>query len=343
VGKERVTHKAIATVVSALLLVAGALVSGCVKTRHQHGGATKKTGYIRLAVVPKAVGLDYWEQVRIGADCAQSRLKDVKVQWDGVTQATDVNGQIDLLQNFITQGVDGLVYAAADAKALKQVTDQALGQGTKVVNIDAGTDPQPKEVPVFATNNVNAARKVPDLIAQRLGKKGGKIAFIPFQAGTMTNDQRQTGFKEGLKKHPELKLVATQSSESDYDTGLRVTEDILTAHPDLDAIFAANEPGVLGAAEAVRRARKVGRVVIVGWDAAPDEVKGVRAGVISALMVQNPFKMGFDGVTAAVELIRAGVRPKSEDTGAIVLTRRNIDDPKVQAVYKPSCARSAKG
>jgi ribose transport system substrate-binding protein len=339
---ERAMHKAISTVVLALLLMPGALVAGCGEVREEGGGgAPKKTGQIRLAVVPKSVGFDFWEQVRIGAECAESRLKDVKVQWDGVTKATDVNGQIDLLQNFITQGVDGLVYAAADAKALRQVTDQALSRDITVVNIDAGTDSQPKEVPVFATDNVKTARKVPDLLAQQLEGKGGEIAFIPFQAGTLTNDQRQKGFHEGLEKHPELKLVATQSSESDYNTGLRVTEDILTAHPDLDAIFAANEPGVLGAAEAVRRRGKGGDVVIVGWDAAPDEVKGVRAGVISALVVQNPFKMGFDGVTAAVKMIREGVHPKSEDTEAIVLTKQNIDDPKVQAVYKPSCERSA--
>ena len=100
-----------------------------------------------------------------------------------------------------------------------------------VVNVDSGTKPQPEDVPLFATDNVAAARKVPDLLAEELGKKGGDVAFIPFQQGTLTNELREQGFKEGLKAHPELKLVAEQSSQSDYNTALTVTENILTANP----------------------------------------------------------------------------------------------------------------
>src|SRR4051812_45652509 len=270
-------------VVASVLAV---VVAGCGSVHESgdsgNGGGTteKKPGPLRLAVVPKAVGFDFWEQVKTGAECAASKQKDVKVQWDGVTAETDVSGQVSLLQNFITQQVDGLVYAATDAKVLSDVTKQAMQKKIPVVNIDSGTDPQPKDVPLFATDNVASAEKVPDLMAKAIGSKGGEIAFIPFQRGTSTNEQRAQGFKQGLKKQPELKLVAEQSSQSDYDKALQVTEDILTAHPNLRGIFAANEPGALGAAEAVRRAGKSGKVVIVGWDASPDEIKGVQAGVV---------------------------------------------------------------
>jgi ribose transport system substrate-binding protein len=276
--------------------------------------------------------------VKTGAECAASKQKDVKVQWDGVTAETDVSGQVSLLQNFITQQVDGLVYAATDAKVLSDVTKQAMQKQIPVVNIDSGTDPQPKQVPLFATDNVASAEKVPDLMAKAIGPKGGEIAFIPFQRGTSTNEQRAQGFKTGLKQHPELKLVAEQSSQSDYDKALQVTEDILTAHPNLRGIFAANEPGALGAAEAVRRAGKSGKVTIVGWDASPDEIKGVRDGVVDALVVQNPFKMGFAAVNAAVKQIREGTQPQGADTGVTIVSKQNLDDPQVQAVLKPSCA-----
>jgi ribose transport system substrate-binding protein len=233
--------------------------------------------------------------------------------------------------------VDGLVYAATDAKVLSKVTQSAKQQGVTVVNIDSGTQPQPNDVPVFATDNVAAAEQVPDLIAKELGKEGGEVAFIPFQQGTVTNEQREEGFKNGLKQHPELELVAEQSSQSNYNTALQVTEDILTAHPDLDAIFAANEPGVLGAAEAVRQAGKAGDVVIIGWDASSEEVQGVRDGVISALVVQNPFKMGYDGTNAAIKIIREGAKVESEDTGSTIVTKDNLQDPKVQSVLNPTC------
>ena len=302
------------------------------------GGGEGQSGPVRLAVVPKAIGFDFWEQVRIGAECAAQKASgQVDVQWDGVTAETDVNGQVNLLQNFIQQGVDGLVYAATDAKVLYQVTESAKQQNVTVVNIDSGTEPQPEDVPVFATDNVAAAEQVPDLLAEELGEEGGKVAFIPFQQGTVTNEQREEGFKRGLEQHPELELVAEQSSQSDYNVALRVTEDILTANPDLDAIFAANEPGVLGAAEAVRQAGKAGEVVIVGWDASPEEIQGVRDGVISALVVQNPFRMGYDGVNAAVKIIREGTQVESEDTGATIVTQENLEDEEVQSVLNPSC------
>src|SRR5215218_2450312 len=234
------------------------------------GGGEGKNAPVQLAVVPKAIGFDFWEQVRLGAECAAKKASgQVDVQWDGVTSETDINGQVNLLQNFITQGVDGLVYAATDAKVLHQVSDQALEQGLVVVNIDSGTNPQPKQVPVVATNNVAAAARITRRMAEKLGKGGGEIAFIPFQQGTVTNEQREEGFKDVLKKNPQLDLVATQSSESDYNTALRVTNDILTAHPKLSAIYAANEPGVLGAAEAVRRTGDAGKILIYGWDTAP--------------------------------------------------------------------------
>ena len=329
---------------AAATLTAALAVTGCGSVHdsggNSSGGATqtKKSGTLRIAVVPKAVGFDYWEQVRKGAKCASDKAKDVDMQWDGVTAETDVTGQVNLLQNFVTQGVDGLVYAATDAKVLANVTKQAQQSGTDVVNIDSGTNPQPKDVPLFATDNVAAAKQVAGLLSKAVGPQGGDIAFIPFQAGTNTNDEREAGFKAGLKKFPKLKLVAQQSSQSDYNKALQVTQDILTAHPDLDGIFAANEPGVLGAAEAVRQAGKAGKVEIVGWDASPDEIKGVREGVISALIVQNPFRMGYDGVNAVVDELRNGTKPQNEDTGVTIVTKQNIDDPKVQAVLKPSCA-----
>jgi ribose transport system substrate-binding protein len=303
------------------------------------GGSTKKEGPIRLAVVPKAVGFAFWEQVRIGAQCAASKHKAVEVQWDGVTSETDVNGQVNLLQNFITQGVDGLVYAATDAKVLHQVSDQALEQGLVVVNIDSGTNPQPKQVPVVATNNVAAAARITRRMAEKLGKGGGEIAFIPFQPGTETNDTRTEGFKDVLKKNPQLDLVATQSSESDYNTALRVTNDILTAHPKLSAIYAANEPGVLGAAEAVRRTGDAGKILIYGWDTAPDEIKAVKEDVVVSLVAQNPFRMGYDGVNEAVKRLRGGdsVKLKSIDTGATLITKDNVGDPDVQSLLHPSC------
>ena len=116
--------------------------------QHETHVSLNSGGTIRLAVIPKSVGLDYWEKVHRGAECAASQQRGVDVVWNGVTDETDVAGQIDLLQNYIGQGVNGLVYAATDSTALTDVSNTATAAGIKVLNIDSGTDPQPKDVPL---------------------------------------------------------------------------------------------------------------------------------------------------------------------------------------------------
>jgi ribose transport system substrate-binding protein len=153
----------------------------------------------------------------------------------------------------------------------------------------------------------------------------------------MTNDQRKQGFIEGLKKYPGLKLVSDQADQSDANQALNVTNNILTANPDLNGLFASNEPGVIGASHAVSQRNLKGKVVMVGWDAAPDEVKALSSGEITALIVQNPFRMGFDSVVAAVEHIRKGVAVTKEDTGVYVVTTKNMNQQQMKAILAPSC------
>ena len=321
------------------LVMTLALAAGCsAEVRKPTGGGGESGGPIKLAVVPKAIGFDFWEKVRLGAECATSKTPGVQMQWDGVTSESDVSGQQTLLQDMLSRGVNGLVYAATDAKALSQITNQAIQQKTPVVNMDSGTTPQPPDVPVFATNNVEAAEKGTDLLAQQLGDKG-KVAFIEFQPGTSTNETRGAGFKRGLAKNPGLQLVAQQSSQSDYNKALQVTQDILTANPDLNGIYAANEPSVLGAAEAVRQSGRVGKVKIIGWDTSQGQIEALRQGVISGLIAQNPFKMGYSAVQSAIGKIRHEQKPEaSTDTGSMVINKENLEAPEVQRLLKPSCA-----
>lgn len=329
-------------VLSATCVAVSMIATGCsVGVHQQSGGGTQAEGPIKIAVVPKAIGFDFWENVRVGAQCAASRHDDVDVHWDGVSAETDVSGQQSLLQDLLAQGdIKGLVYAATDAKALSEITESAREQGTTVVNMDSGTEPQPKDVPVYATNNVVAAERATNELAEQLGGRG-KIAHIEFQPGTSTNDTRREGFERGLANHPGLNLVARQSSDSDYNQALQVTQDILTANPDLNGIYAANEPSVLGAAEAVRQAGKVGQVKIVGWDTSEGEIKALREGVITGLIAQNPFKMGHDAVDAAVAKIRGNGRPQADtDTGSTLITKDNVDSPEVQKLLHPSCEKA---
>ncbi len=319
------------------VLVALAL-SGCAVVKDHKAKITlQKTPPIHLAVIPKSVGLDYWSKVHAGAMCATRQMPGVKVTWNGVTDETDVVGQLNLLNNYIAQGVNGLVYAATDATAMGEVSTDATKAGIKVVSIDSGTTPQPSNVPLIETNNVAAAEMAASQLAKAIGPSGGKVAIIAFHAGTQTNDQRVQGFEAGLKRYPKLHMVGIQYSQNDYNTALTVTANILTANPDLKGIFAANESSDVGAVEAIRIAHRAGKVKVIGWDTSPDEVDGVKQGLVAGLVSQDPFRMGYDGVRAAVELLRHQGKPSNENTGAVMVTPSSLKSPVVRQFVTPRC------
>ncbi len=288
----------------------------------QSGGQTDADAY-RIAVIPKSVGFDFWATVEAGADSAAAELGAVEVIWKGMNDETDIAGQIALVESFITQQVDAIVIAAADSRGLVPVLRRAQQAGIAVVTIDSNTDPQVSSS-FIATDNLAAAADAADLLAEALGGQG-KVALIPYIPGASTSNDREQGFKEGLANYPGLELVATQYSNSDYGRAMSVAEDILTAHPDLDGIFAANEPTVLGVAQAVKTRGLTGQVTLVGFDASSREIEGVRDGSILGLIVQNPFRMGYEGVMQAVKVLEGEAVEERIDSGSTIVTQENLE------------------
>ena len=302
-----------------LLLSLALLATAC-----QSGGqAEGNADAYRIAVIPKSVGFDFWATVEAGADSAAAELGAVEVIWKGMNDETDIAGQIALVESFITQQVDAIVIAAADSRGLVPVLRRAQQAGIAVVTIDSNTDPQVSSS-FIATDNLAAAADAADLLAEALGGQG-KVALIPYIPGASTSNDREQGFKEGLANYPGLELVATQYSNSDYGRAMSVAEDILTAHPDLDGIFAANEPTVLGVAQAVKTRGLTGQVTLVGFDASSREIEGVRDGSILGLIVQNPFRMGYEGVMQAVKVLEGEAVEERIDSGSTIVTQENLE------------------
>ncbi|MEO8973781.1 MAG: substrate-binding domain-containing protein [Ktedonobacteraceae bacterium] len=321
-----------------VVVVLTLLVVACGQSTTTTGSTGNSNAELKIIVVPKTIGNNYWDTVQAGAQCAANKQPNVSIVWDGTTTETDVTGQITLLQNYITQKPNGIIYAATDAKALVQISTQATQQSIPVENIDSGTNPQPANVPLFATDNTASAAKAADLMGAALNGQG-KIAIIEFVKGSATNDQRVNGFKNELAaKYPNIQIVADQSSNSDFNMALSVTQDILSKYPHLDGIFGANDQSATGAAQAVSAAGLTGKVKIVGWDASPTEVKDLQAGTISDLVLQNPFKMGFDSVTAMVKQLRGGAKARTVDTGVTFVSSSNLNDANIQSALNPTCS-----
>lgn len=295
--------------------------------------SNRQSQKIRILVTPQSVVASFWVTVKAGADSAGKEL-GIDVIWKGPPTEADVDNQISILEDYINQGIDAIVLAALDSKALIPIVKRAVSRNIPMILIDSGIDSD-DPASFIATDNVLGANMAARMLAKLIGFRG-KVALIPFFPGTSTSIHREKGFKEEIAKYPDIELVAVQYSQNDMAVAMAVTENILTAFPDIDGIFAANEPGAIGASQAILARGLAGKVKIVGFDAAPNEIDALKKNIIQALIVQNPFKMGYLGVKYAVDVIHGKKVQERVDTGVTVVTNENLYNDEIQKLLYPT-------
>ncbi|MBI3910898.1 MAG: substrate-binding domain-containing protein [Armatimonadetes bacterium] len=286
---------------------------------------------LRIAVIPKGLGHDFWNTVRAGAEKA-GQEEGVRVEWNGPEKETQHDRQIAIIENYVQSGVDAIVMAATDRKGLVPTVEKAAKR-VPVITIDSGVNTDVVKT-FIGTDNEKGAEAAAEELNRLLGGKG-EVGVIPFIPNAATSDQREHGFKKGLARFPGLNLVATVYSGSEVAGGIKATENMLTSHPNIAGIFAANEPAAIGCARALETMGKAGQVKLVAFDASPNQIQALQKGTIHALIVQNPFKMGYEGVKQAVTVLRGETIPRVIDTGVKVVTRENLNDLEVQQLLYP--------
>lgn len=295
-------------------------------------GDTAKKETLQIAVIPKGLAHQFWLTVKAGAE-AGAKEQGAEIIWQGPAKETEVDKQINIIQDMINRKVDGIVMAACNEDALIQSVEKALEAGIPVVTIDSGVKSD-KPYSFIATDNIQGAKLAADALAEMIGKEG-KVGLIPFVKGAATSELREQGFKEGIAAYPGIQLAATLYCDSDVAKAMNITQDMMTANSDLKGIFAANEAAAIGAAQAIKAAGKTGQVKLVAFDAAEEEINGLKSGAIQALVVQDPFKMGHDGVTSVIKVIKGGTIEKRIDTGVTIVTMENFEQPEIQKLLYP--------
>jgi ribose transport system substrate-binding protein len=285
-----------------------------------------------IAVIPKGVSHSFWQTVKAGADAAGKDL-NVKIDWKGPAQETDISGQINIVEDAINRRVDGIVLAPSHGDSLVPMVDRAQRSGIPVTIFDSGISTQ-NYLSYVSTDNreggVVAARRM----AEKLGGKG-KVAILGVKKGSVSTDERESGFESIIKEQfPGIQIVQTLYGEANASKSLAVAEDILTAHPDINGLFASNESSTVGAVRAIRQRNLQGKVVLVGFDSTPDLVNNVKDGAIDSLVLQNPFKMGYEGVKTVVDKINNKTPERRIDTGVKLLTKDNLNTPEMQQLIK---------
>ncbi len=291
-----------------------------------------RSDMVRIGVVPKAVAHEFWIAVHAGADEA-GREAGVTIEWQGPSAETEFSRQIEIVEAMINSRVDGLVLAPTEATALVSVVERATREGIPVTIFDSGVNTD-EYVSFVSSNNYEAGVQAADKLAELLGRSG-KIAVVKNVPGSLSTMDRERGFEETLaKKYPRIQIVDFKYCQSDRALALTAAENMLTAHPDLDGMFASAEPATVGTATALRNRDLVEQVKLVGFDWTYTLENDFREGVIRALVIQDPFEIGRRSVQTVLAAMRGETPPKRIDTRTHVVTLDNINTPEIMAVLR---------
>jgi ABC-type sugar transport system substrate-binding protein len=278
---------------------------------------------VRVHLETKDIGPNnpFWQIVWDGAKAMAGKwLGVVEYTVNAPTSESDVATQIAQLEDAITTGANALVVAPTDASALNPTFDRAKAAGIPVLIIDSNTT-WPDKLTFIGTDNVAGGKLAGEYLCSQVGK-GGKVAIVTGQETSASIQDRVKGAQAAFDACG-AQVVAKVNGQHSREGGLSAMEDILTSNPDVQAVFAINDNSALGAVEALKGASKVGKVLVVGFDANPDAVTSILAGEMSASVAQAPANMGGYGIAWGLNaLLGLKVEPLV-DTGTTLVTVEN--------------------
>jgi ribose transport system substrate-binding protein len=292
-------------------------------------GSRKKV----IGVVPKATSHLFWVSVQAGAMTAGHDL-GVEVEWNGPATEIEYSRQIQIVDSMIARHVDGLALAAQDRTALDASLDRAAKEGIPVTVFDSGVD-STNYMTFVATDNYAAGQLAARKLAELLSGKGS-IAIVLHAPGSFSTMERERGFEETIaKEFPAIHVLQKQYGMSDRSKAMAAAENILTAHPDLNGVFASSEPSSVGTALALKSRGLAGKIKFVAFDASEGMVEDLKGGTIDALVAQDPFRMGYETVRTLVDKLHGKTPPKRIDLSARVITKPDLEKPEIKALLNP--------
>ncbi len=300
-------------------------------------GADKYT----LAVIPKGTTHEFWKSIHAGALKAKEELaaKNIQVDviWKGPLREDDRDQQIQVVENFMTRRVSGIVLAPLDSQALAAPVANAVKAKVPVVIIDSDLKSD-KQVSFVATDNFKGGQMAGEELGRLLGGKG-KVILLRYAVGSASTEAREAGFLDVMKnKFPGIELVSSdQYAGATRESAYQAAQNVLNRHGrDVDGVFCPCEPVTVGMLMALKNIGKTGgRVKVVGFDAGTQPMEALKKGDVQALVVQNPVKMGYLGVETMVRHLRGEPVDKRVDTGVYLVTADNMNQPEVKELLNP--------
>ena len=286
-----------------------------------------------IGVVPKATSHLFFVSVHAGVDKAARDLR-VNVLWNGPNDETDHTRQIQIVDSMIAQKVDGLAISATDERALVAPLERAVQAGIPVTIFDSAVNFE-NYVSFVGTDNYGAGCDAARTLAG-LTSLAGKVGMVMQKPGGASTGLRERGFEDTLgKEFPNVKIAARQFCMSDPAKSRAAAENILTAHPDLAGIFASSEAASIGSIQAIRSRKLSGKIKLVTFDSSETHIEAIKDGTIDVMLVQDPFRMGYEAVKSLADKLDGQAPAKRLDLPARMIVKSDLDKPEVRDLLFP--------
>ncbi len=297
-----------------------------------------------IAVIIKATDSDYWQAVLHGADAAVKELGPGTVKMiyrGGPPSEADIDKQVAIVEDIVSKNPKAIVIASTSSDATVPALERAAAQGIKVVLVDNFVKLKDSSYTSFlATDNLKggalAAQKLVESLKEMKKPLKGTVGLISSMAGVQVLIDRDDGFtKELAKIAPNIKIAPVRYVNNDIIQALSAAEDMLTTYPDLLGFFADNNHTGDGVSRAIAERKLNGKIVAVAFDSDSEEVAAIQSGSLKALILQDPYGMGYYGVKYAIDAINGKKVAKRVDTGANAITLKNFNEKRSQELLFP--------
>jgi ribose transport system substrate-binding protein len=296
---------------------------GCEKKSSTADG--KNSGKPKVGLIMKSLSNEFFSTMAEGAKKHhQANAGQYELLVNGIKNETDLAEQVNLVEQMVAQGVQALVIAPADSKALVPTLKRAKDAGVLVVNIDNRLDAETLkqaglEVPFVGPDNREGARKVGEALAKQL-QSGDKVAIIEGIVTAFNGQQRRLGLEDAMKA-ASINIVSTQSGQWEMEKANTIATALLTEHADLKAILCGNDSMALGAVAAVNAAGKTGAVKVTGFDNISAIKPMLADGRVSGTVDQHGDQLAVYGIETALNVLAGKETAKDRQTPVDLITK----------------------
>jgi rhamnose transport system substrate-binding protein len=256
---------------------------------------------VKIALVVKALGIGFFEAANKGAQEAAKELGDVEVIYTGPTDTT-AEGQIEVINSLIAQGVNAIAVSANDKDALVPALKKAMDRGITVISWDSGVAPEGRQMHLNPSSNALIGNMCVKLAADNLPDGKGDVAILSASATATNQNTWIEEMKKVLPNYPGINIVTTVYGDDLADKSYREAQGLMQSHPDLKAIIAPTSVGIVAAAQAVTDAGKAGQINVTGLGLPSEMAAHVKSGASKSFAIWNPIDLGYSATTIAYNL-----------------------------------------